>query len=1229
MNKPQEILELEEVYGITLTETKNEGDITQYEKSNLYLLDANAQVIGLNLNDNEITKIQNLDKLTQLEVLNLSKNKISKIENLDKLTNLTELSIYNNQISKIENIEKLTNLQWLYISGNQISKIENLDKLTNLTQLYISYNQISKIENIEKLTNLTQLDIYNNQITKIENLEKLTNLTKLDISSNQIAKIENIEKLTNLTKLDISSNQIAKIENIENLTNISKLNISKNKISKIENIEKLSNLTQLDIASNKITKIENIEKLTNLTELYITGNQISKIENIDKLTNLNELYISMNQISKIENIEKLTNLSKLSIWGNQITKIENLEKLTNISQLDISFNQITKIENIEKLSNLTQLDIYNNQISKIENLEKLTKLTQLSIYNNQISNIENIEKLTNLRQLDISSNKISNIENIEKLTNLTKLYLSDNQISNIYLLKQILNLQALRYLRIHNNPFIEEQNLVLKEGENHLDTIKNELYKLEENTELIQLPVKVMLLGNHASGKSTLLQYIRTKSFRKSNRSTHVLSVIQSRKKINFKLPKAIFYDFGGQDYYHGIYQAFFTQEAVNMLVWNPKSDANKLLEKDSNELSTRNYNRMYWLAQLQYSFLKRYDSLKTYIDPLLLVQTHADKHPLKNNWNETFDLNNVIDEFHVSLNINHKTTRNTAALNHLTATFWDVVEKQSSKKEEKERKVPEWFPEFLHYILKNKQKEKHVTLTEISKQFERKKLSEIKKITFLKEDLEQLARKGLLLYYKNDDELNDVAWLNPAAIVKHIHKTILSKKSIQNKKGKLTNTEFDVLKVDSKIRRLLLNEKVLFHDTINEEYIIPNYLPLTSDDTEIYDLLKFDFNKPTFVLKFERFIPFGLINQLICHYGQNPDKKHYWRDQLIFTINDQFKVWIQLDFSKLTISVSIKPRKIKDPELNDCIQKIFREILYLYWNKTINRFSEEEVENDLKQNIHSEKLEANKLLNNHYKEEFKKLTKPKDLYLSVDGTHFVHYKTLDNSKKTHESINSFPLKEEEKLHSKEDEKSEKLTKFYLDKTAGRTQRSYKYRNFTDNPNIKKMKKIFISYSRKDVEYKDELRKHLNMLKIFDVADNWSCEDITIGKWHDQIQKELEESDLVIFMLSINFFGSDYILDQEVINTMNNIAAGSEKKVLCVIVSKFAGLENFDEEKMNSRQKAIIKLASFQYASYFKEENKLTGNKEERLISLKEASRLGILDEQLTKVMEKIMKEIS
>ncbi|WP_430409770.1 COR domain-containing protein [Kordia sp.] len=581
-------------------------------------------------------------------------------------------------------------------------------------------------------------------------------------------------------------------------------------------------------------------------------------------------------------------------------------------------------------------------------------------------------------------------------------------------------------------------------------------------------------------------------------------------------------------------------------------------------------------------------------MNPVLLIQTRADEDAAKENWQEAFLKHNIVDEFHISLNIDFESIKNEAALHYLNAAFWDTVKKQTSTKKE-----PEWYPEFLSYII-NTEHEKPISLVEIEKHYQRKKITSDKKRTYLQADLEQLSRKGLLLYYKEDKLLNDVAWLNPAATVEDIHKTILDRGNIKTK-GRISKEAFKKRKIDPKIEQLLINEKVLFFDKSSKEYIIPNYLPLTSEDDEIYDLLKFDFNKPTFVLKFEQFIPFGLINQLICHYGQNPEKKHYWRNQLIFTYEKEFKVWIQLDFSKLTISVSIKPKTAKDSKLNEVIQQLFREILFLYWDERIPNVKEEDIKKDVDQMVSTEKYDTREILDQFYKQEFKKLTKPDDLYISTDNDFFVHYNTLNNPEKTQESIVSYALPKD---------------KNNLDRKQARTQRSYKYRNFTDNENIKKMKKIFISYSNEDVYYKRELEKFLKPFQKFQLAKSWSCEEIDQGLWDDQIQEELESSDVVIFMMSMSFAASDYILKEEVYKTFEQMAKNPEKKIVCVLVkqfpwSYFSSLKDIFniKDEISDADKAgfvLANLPNYQFLPYYDEKNKDEAKNKRYLLPIRE-----------------------
>lgn len=80
---------------------------------------------------------------------------------------------------------------------------------------------------------------------------------------------------------------------------------------------------------------------------------------------------------------------------------------------------------------------------------------------------------------------------------------------------------------------------------------------------------------------------------------------------------------------------------------------------------------------------------------------------------------------------------------------------------------------------------------------------------------------------------------------------------------------------------------------------------------------------------------------------------------------------------------------------------------------------------------------------------------------------------------------------------------------------------------------------VFVSYSHKDESYKDQLIVHLNGLVRNDIIKLWDDRQILIGQdWDASIKKKLDESDLVLFLISADFLSSSYIHDVEIKNTL-------------------------------------------------------------------------------------------
>ncbi len=82
--------------------------------------------------------------------------------------------------------------------------------------------------------------------------------------------------------------------------------------------------------------------------------------------------------------------------------------------------------------------------------------------------------------------------------------------------------------------------------------------------------------------------------------------------------------------------------------------------------------------------------------------------------------------------------------------------------------------------------------------------------------------------------------------------------------------------------------------------------------------------------------------------------------------------------------------------------------------------------------------------------------------------------------------------------------------------------------------NNKKIK-IFCSYSHKDEEIKDELEKHLSIYKRIGLIELWTDRKILPGEnWSLRINDEIENSDVVLFLVSADFISSDYCFEVEV-----------------------------------------------------------------------------------------------
>jgi small GTP-binding protein len=494
-----------------------------------------------------------IDENEKIIGINLFNSGISDISFLKELKNLTTLDLSHNQISDYSFLKELKNLTTLYLSYDHISDISFLKELKNLTMLYLRNIQISDYSFLKELKNLTMLYLRKNQISDISFLKELKNLTTLDLSYNQISDISFLKELKNLTTLYLSDNQISDYSFLKELKNLVALILRNNQISDYSFLKELKNLTTLDLTNNQISDISFIKDLENLTTLYLSDNQISDYSFIKDLENLTTLYLRNNQISDYSFLKDLENLATLDLRNNQISDYSFLKDLENLATLDLSSNQISDISFLKELKNLATLDLSSNQISDISFLKELKNLATLDLSSNQISDISFLKELKNLATLDITKNKITNLP--VELVDLKIEIKWEEYFSN--------------GINLYDNPLETPPIEIVKKGKDairaYFKSIQGEKQPLNE--------VKVLLVGDGGSGKTSLAKQLMGEMFDNNEPQTHGINIRQWEIQDGGDKIKVHLWDFGGQEIMHATHQFFLSRRSLYVLVLDGRKE--------------------------------------------------------------------------------------------------------------------------------------------------------------------------------------------------------------------------------------------------------------------------------------------------------------------------------------------------------------------------------------------------------------------------------------------------------------------------------------------------------------------------------------------------------------------------------------------------------------------------------------------------------------------------------
>jgi internalin A len=188
-------------------------------------------------------------------------------------------------------------------------------------------------------------------------------------------------------------------------------------------------------------------------------------------------------------------------------------------------------------------------------LPKFQQLEKLVLAENQVNDISSLKELKNLKYLDLRYNRITHMHaeflDLELDINWEQKWDSEKGIF------------------LYGNPLESPLVEIIEQG---MNAIRQYFKSLEGEKQALN-EVKVLLVGDGAAGKTSLVKRLLDQDFDKNESQTDGININTMEIKLNNTDIKARLWDFGGQEIMHATHQFFLSKRSLYILVLDGRKD--------------------------------------------------------------------------------------------------------------------------------------------------------------------------------------------------------------------------------------------------------------------------------------------------------------------------------------------------------------------------------------------------------------------------------------------------------------------------------------------------------------------------------------------------------------------------------------------------------------------------------------------------------------------------------
>jgi len=597
-----------------------------------------------------LTDLSSLAALKGLQRLSLqSCQGVTNLSSLAGLQGLHSLSLTSkNDLTDLSPLAGLQALQILSLSSTKnltdLSPLAGLQELWSLGLMHTGVTDLSPLAELKALQDLSLSSTKN--LTDLSPLAELQELQDLDLDGEGITDLSPLACLRDLKYLDLSSTAVADLSPLAGLRGLHRLSLKCClDVTDLSPLAGLQELQSLDLKyCSRVTDLTPLSGLQELQDLDLE--QCSGVTDLSPLAGLQELQsLDLEQCSGMIDLSPLAGLQKLRRldlkYCSGVTDLSPLIGHQRLQTLSLSSSGVTDLSPIAGLQGLQDLYLSSTSVTDLSPLGRLQGLQTLSLSSSGVTDLSPIAGLQGLQDLYLSSTSVADLSPLGGLQGLHNLNLSSTSVTD---LSPLAGLQELRSVSLYGcrpaapgellRALVDHLQVALiadeavgvprevlshDEDDNCLPRVRTYLSELKLGIEA-ENEVKVILLGNGRVGKTQLCRRLRGQPYDESIKSTHGVQIWREELRIQTGGQERVFqvnwWDFGGQDIYHGTHALFLRSRAVFLILWTPTLENRD--EYEENSIPLRNQPLAYWLDYVR--------TLAGEDSPVIVVQSQCDR---------------------------------------------------------------------------------------------------------------------------------------------------------------------------------------------------------------------------------------------------------------------------------------------------------------------------------------------------------------------------------------------------------------------------------------------------------------------------------------------------------------------------------------------------------------------------------------------------------------------------